>query len=395
MAEVKTERKSGFALFNYGFRPFYLLGALFAGIIIPYWGLTYLGQFTPVQPEIPMDIWHAHEMLFGFIAAIVTGFLFTAVSNWTGYPLPKGKLLAAFCFIWIIARLQFSLQIHPWLNIADMIFMPCVTIAVAINIIKAKNYKNFIVIALILGLSLLNIAFYIYLNNDDLDKMRTMLLGAINAITILLAIIGGRVIPAFTNNTIPDASPVSSRILNISALFSLFALFLGELFLPENATFTLTIITGLAFVCNAMRFLLWETLKTLRTPLLWILHLGYIWILISLALKTTYYLGLDIPYSLSIHAVTIGAIGSLTLGMMVRSTKGHTGRPLSTHIYDITIFTLINIAALVRVAGGIAFEDNIRETVLISAVMWSIAFMLFSIIYLIPLTTSRADGKPG
>ncbi len=395
MVAVTAENKTGFALFNYGFRPFYLLGALFAGVIIPYWVLTYLGHTDRIQNRIPIDIWHAHEMLFGFIAAIVTGFLFTAVSNWTGRPLPKGRLLALFCAIWLIARLQFSLQIHPWLNIADIIFMPCVTLAVANSIIRAKNYRNLIVVALLLGLSMLNISFYLYLKNHDYEMMRAMLIGAVNGITILLAVIGGRVIPAFTNGAIPAANPRSFMILHVATLVSLLALFLAELFVDSDATSVLAAISAFACIANALRFAFWDTLKTLTTPLLWILHFGYVWIIISLGLKTAHYLGLSVPYSLSIHAVTIGAVGSLTLGMMIRSSKGHTGRPLTTNISDILILSLISVAAIIRVAGGIFAEAHMSETILLSALLWSSAFILFFISYLLPLMSSRADGRPG
>jgi uncharacterized protein involved in response to NO len=215
---------------------------------------------------------------------------------------------------------------------------------------------------------------------------------ALDAVLFILAVMGGRVIPMFTNNGVPGAQAVRKPWLERLALGGVLALLVADLVAAPDGV--LAALAGLVALAHAARLYLWQPWRTYATPLVWVLHAAYAWIVIYLALRALAGLGL-VAEPLAIHALTIGAIGGMTIGMMTRTARGHTGRLLVADRYEIVCYVLVQIAAATRVFGGILFSDAYLSTVIASAVCWSAAFTLYAIRYWPVLSRARLDGKPG
>jgi uncharacterized protein involved in response to NO len=208
----------------------------------------------------------------------------------------------------------------------------------------------------------------------------------------IMAVMGGRVIPMFTNNGIPGTQAQRNPILEKLCLGGILALIVADVLLVPSM-----LIAGLASalaIAHAARLALWQPWRTLRTPLVWILHAGYAWIVVHLTLRAFAALAL-VPELIAVHALTIGGIGGLTIGMMTRTARGHTGRPLLADRRDIVCYGLVLIAAVVRVFGPLAWPNAYLPTVIAAGVCWSAAFTLYAVAYWPLLTRTRPDGKPG
>ena len=215
---------------------------------------------------------------------------------------------------------------------------------------------------------------------------------ALDMVLFIMVVMGGRVIPMFTNNGVPGANATRHALVEKLALGAVILLFAADLLqLPQTAIAIITLISALA---HSMRLYLWKPWRTLTTPLVWILHAAYAWIVVHLALRGVFALEL-LAGSYAIHALTVGAIGGLTLGMMTRTARGHTGRPLIADGFEISVFLLIQVAAVVRVFGGIASPELYGVSVQLSALLWAAAFGLYAVRYWPVLTRPRLDGKPG
>ncbi len=363
------------ALFALGFRPFYLLAGLYAALSVPLWAAQYAGWLPGANP-----LWHAHEMLFGYAFAVIAGFLFTAVRNWTARPTPAGAALAAIAGLWIAARALafFWPAAASW---ADAAFAVAVAWGIGWPILSSGN-RNWYFIPLVLALGAASIAFQVW--------PRIALSAGLDVVLFIIALMGGRVIPAFTNAAVPGAGARSLRALEIAALGSvllLLALDLAEA--PAAAPVALA-----AAVFHGMRLALWSPLRTRDRPILWILHLSYAWVVAHLALRGIAGWGL-VPAVLATHALTIGGIGGLTLGMMTRTARGHTGRPLQAGRAEVWAYVLVQAAALARVLVPIALPQAYAASVAVSAALWSAAFILFCAAFMPILSSPRIDGRPG
>jgi uncharacterized protein involved in response to NO len=378
------------SLWNLGFRPFYLLAGAFAAIAMIIWVARYAG-WTGELAYLRDPLWHAHEMIFGFAQAVIVGFLFTAVGNWTNQPTPIGRHLAIIATVWIVARVLVALSWPIAAALADTLF----TILAAAGIYKpihaANNRRNMFFVVLLGLVGLANIGFNLIMAGVLEIPARVMLQTAMNVVLLIMVIMGGRVIPMFTANAV-QAKPVRKLWLERVSVGSVIVLIVVDaLNMPSPIVATVAIVAGLA---HAMRLWLWQPWRTLHKPILWILHAAYAWIALHLLLRAAAAFGL-VSTSVSTHALTVGAIGGLTLGMMTRTARGHTGRMLQASRTETLCYVLLQIGALVRVFLPVAAPGLTLAAIILSGALWTMAFGLFAIYFWPVLTRPRLDGRPG
>lgn len=388
------------ALFAYGFRPFFLLAALDAIANMIIWLVAFLNPRLWPDRAGPAMYWHAHEMLFGFVAAAIAGFLLTAVPGWTGRKSYAGIPLYSMTGLWLAGRIAMA----PWpssvalaTSLVDLAFFPALVVAVAPTLIKARKFRNLPFIGLLALLFLANLCFH-------LGRLGLLNVGehiglaiAIDIILILITVVGGRIIPAFTRSGLarPGAAVdiQSRKWLEIASTVSILAVLAGDIAAPLSQMNGLIALA--AALIQALRLGQWEGYRTLRNPLVWILHLGYLWLVLGLLLKAAWLLAAP-PWSDKwIHALTAGAFTTMILAVMTRASLGHTGRALIAPRPVAVCYMLISLAALVRVLGPSALPVSYNWIVLASGSIWIGAFGLFLWIFFPILVRPRIDGKPG
>ncbi|HEY0826064.1 MAG TPA: NnrS family protein [Ramlibacter sp.] len=380
----------GFALWQLGFRPFYLLASSFAALSILLWSLQFTGWLP--APYLSGPLWHAHEMLFGFTLAVIVGFLFTAGRNWTGKPTPTGWKLGALALLWLVARV---LVLTPWgwaSAVANFAFPLAAAIALAIPFIAARNRRNYFFVALLVLLSLVTLG--IHLNQLGVIAVPPWagMQVALDAVLFILCVMGGRVIPMFTNNGVPGANARRHPLLEKAALGLVLAVLAADVL--QAPAWLLGAVAALAAAAHLARWLLWQPWATVRTPLVWVLHLAYAWIAVHLALRALAAAGWVIP-SAATHALTVGAIGGLIIGMMTRTARGHTARRLQADRWDVAAYLLVAAAALVRVLLPLAVPAWTLHAILASGALWSTGFAVYAARYFSVLARPRLDGKAG
>lgn len=383
------------AVWGKGFRPFFLLAALFAVAMVPLWLLVVGGSVAPRRYLEPIS-WHAHEMIFGFVAAVLAGFLLTAVGNWTKRETAVGAPLALLALLWLAGRGAMLLG-NGWppalVAGLDLAFLPALALALGRPLLAAKERRNLVMLAVVGALFLSNVAVHL----DALGVLppgsaRTACRVSLDLVTLVMLIIAGRVFPMFTRNATQAADVRSIPWLDAGCAGSMALLTLVDavaLPLPVSAS-----LAGVVGVLAAARAVGWGARHTLREPLLWILHVGYGWLVLGLLLRAASW-GWPNLATLATHALTVGAIGSLTLGMMARVSLGHTGRLLAAPAPLAAVFVAINIAALVRVAGPVLVPTRYFEVLVAATAFWSVAFAVFLVIYGRVLTAPRVDGRSG
>jgi uncharacterized protein involved in response to NO len=381
---------AGFALWQLGFRPFYLLASGFAALSVPLWALQYAGWLG--TPYLQGPLWHAHEMLFGFTLAVIVGFLFTAGRNWTGRPTPTGAALAALAALWVAARVLVLTPFAWAAAVANVAFPLAVAIALAIPFVAAGNRRNYFFVGLLLLLSAAAAWVHLALLGVLPWPGRAGMQLALDAVLFIVAVMAGRVVPMFTNNGVRGAAARRRPWVEKAALGSLLALLATDA-LQASALVVGTLAAGAALV-HAWRWLLWQPWKTLRVPIVWVLHAAYLWIPVHLALRALAEVGAA-PASAATHALTAGAIGGMVIGMMTRTARGHTGRALRADPADVACYGLVLLGALVRVAVPLLAPAFTVPSVLLSAALWSAGFALYAVRYWPMLTRTRLDGKPG
>ena len=380
---------TGLSLFSAGFRPFYLFAATWSALMVPLWIWIYSrGQTVALRIDVA---WHAHEMLFGYICGIIAGFLLTAVPNWTGRLPVTGVPLALLFGLWAIGRLAMLSPAHDGLTaaLADSAFLCVFAVVIWREILTGKNWRNLQVAVMVSLLALANIAFH---SGETQVTIRL----ALGVILTLVALIGGRIIPSFTTNWLKKAGmalmpPAFNRRDLLVMVMTAVAL-LGWGLVPASpwSGGALLAAGGL----NGWRLSRWRGLATRKEPLLWILHVGYAWLVIGLVLLGLAALGQAVnppgavPMQAGLHALTAGAIGVMTLAVMTRSSLGHTGRPLTAGRGTLIIYLLVNAAALVRVAAALVPQVYMSGLIL-SAMLWMAAFGGFVLVYGPRLVTAR------
>jgi uncharacterized protein involved in response to NO len=381
----------GFALWALGFRPFYFLAAAYASLSVLLWVLEYAG-WLPV-PFLEAPTRHAHEMLFGYAFAVIAGFLFTAVRNWTDRPTPTGGWLAAIVALWVAARIAVLFGGPVLAGVLNLAFPVAVAIGIAIPMARSRNRRNYFFVPLLVAVGLAALAVHLAVMGVLPWEARTVSIAiALDVVMFIIAVVGGRVMPMFTNNAIPGAGARRVAWIEKAALGGLLLLIVADLFAAPPAVLApLAIVVALA---HAARLALWHPWRALGTPLVWVLHFAYAWIPIHLLLRASAALGAVAP-QFAIHALTIGAIGGMTIGMMTRTARGHTARPLRADAWEVACYLLILAAAVIRVFVGMAWSEGYLWTVLASGFCWSLAYGLYAIRYWPILSRPRLDGKPG
>ena len=379
------------ALWNLGFRPFYVLAGLFATLSVPVWMAQYAGWLHGYA-IIAGPLWHAHEMLFGYAFAVIVGFLFTAGRNWANQPTPTGRTLAAIAALWLAARV---LVLTPYALAAaafDTAFAFAAAIGIAVPFVRSGNRRNYFFVALLLGMGLANLAFHLGMAGLlDLPVQRGLQVG-LDLVLFIMVVMGGRVIPMFTMNGIPGVFCARVPSLERLAPGSVLVLLAADVAGAPDAV--IGAIAAAAAAAHAARLGLWRPWLTLAKPIVWILHFAYAWIVLALALRALAAFDL-VPAGLAIHALTVGAIGGLTLGMMTRTSLGHTGRPLQTGNAELFCYVAIQFAAVTRVFLPLAFPSLYLHAIIGSGLLWSLAFGVFTLTYWPILSRPRLDGKPG
>ncbi len=380
----------GYALWSLGFRPFYLLASVFSAISVLLWA----AQFSGLLPNAYLQgaLWHGHEMLFGYTMAVVAGFLLTAVRAWTGQETITGAPLMALAALWVAGRVLVLTPLGVWSAVVNAAFPVALALAIAVPLWRARNVRNYFFVGLLLLMATLVGALHAaLLGVFELPPRMGLVLG-LDVMLFIMAVMSGRVIPMFTNNGVPGAGAERRALIEKLALASVLLLLAADLLqLPSGLVAVVALGAALA---HGIRLWLWRPWRTLAVPLVWILHAAYAWIVTYLAMRALSAAGL-IGASYAIHAFTVGAIGGLTMGMMTRTARGHTARPLRADGFELACFLLIQAAAMVRVFGGMITPAWYLASVQISGVLWAAAFGLFAVRYWPVLTQPRLDGNPG
>ena len=380
----------GFALWNLGFRPFYLLASVFSAFSVLLWTAQLSGYLPSAYLQGP--VWHGHEMLFGYTTAVIAGFLLTAVRAWTNQPTPAGMPLMALAALWVCGRVLVLTPFAMTAAVANAAFPVAVALAIGIPLYRARNVRNYFFAGLLVLMGGLIFAVHLALQGRYALSPRVGVQLALDVVLFIMAVMGGRVIPMFTNSGVPGADATRHALVEKMALGTVILLFAADLLqLPQTFIAMIALASALA---HAVRLYLWRPWRTLAAPLVWILHAAYAWIVVHLVLRGVLALEL-LAGSYATHALTVGAIGGLTLGMMTRTARGHTGRPLAADGCELAVFLLIQVAAVLRVFGGIASSGLDMPSVQLSGLIWAVAFGLFSVRYWPVLTRPRLDGKPG
>jgi len=385
------------AFLSYGFRPFFLLGALWGGLAVLAWVPMLSGAIGTRSLFSPVD-WHAHELLFGYVPAIVTGFLLTAIPNWTGRLPVQGLPLAGLALLWLAGRfaIWFSADIG-WLAamFVDCAFLLALAIAAGREIVAGKNWRNLKVLAPVTVLLAANVLFHAEAHLDGVTDVSRRL--GLAATILLIMIIGGRIIPSFTRNWLvrenPGRLPVPFNRFDMAAIVASAAALGLWVLLPERPE--TGILLAAAGLLNLARLSRWAGHRTLRDPLLLVLHVAYLFVPAGLIVSGLAALSpATLPPVAGIHVFGVGAIGAMTLAVMARATLGHTGRELRAGPATTLVFCAIVAAAPLRFAA--ALMPGEVWLLHASATLWIAAFIGFTVCYAGPLTQPRAAPRqPG
>jgi uncharacterized protein involved in response to NO len=380
------------SIFQLGFRTFYSLAAIFAIVAMVLWLRAFAG-LSGTGEYLYGVVWHSHEMLFGFAAAVIAGFLLTAVRNWTGLPTPTGAALAMLAAIWLVARVMIVKGPAPLAALVDVTFLPALAMAIAGPILASKNKRNYKVLVIILLLAVLHGVFHLAsLGYTETWLPRTALFASIDVLIVLMALIGGRVIPAFTRNAIPSATSRHEPWVEVITFVSMILIIAAGVLrgfwaLPPML---MALLLAIASAAHAIRLALWDPVKTLHNPLLWMMPVAYSWIPLAFFLRALAAMNI-VAASAWIHAMTMGAVSALMLAMMMRSSLGHTGRQLVASRVDMAAFLLLQVAAIVRVVASIKAGETYQQWVVASGLIWALAFLVFVLRYLPMLSRPRVS----
>lgn len=391
---ARFEQIADHPVLNYGFRPFFALAAVEAVLGIPVWILAWLGHL-PLPPSLAPSYWHAHEMLFGFAAAALAGFLLTAVPNWTGQGPIRGRTLLLLALAWLAGRVAMASAAYlppTVVAVADLAFLPLLAAFQAPSILVRTARRNGIFVVILAALTLANLAVHL----EALGVADTAARGlhlALGILVLAVTLVGGRIVPAFTQNGLKGQGiPCAIKPLPWLDLAAIATV--GLTVLAEAAQAPAAVVgglAGLASVAALARLMRWQGHRTWRWPLLWVLHLGMAWLAAGLALKALAALGLA-PEAASLHALGAGAVGTMILAVMTRATLGHTGRPLVAVPGSAFAYIAVVLGALLRVLAACLPELQPWATVA-AGLLWAGGFAGFLWLYGGMLVIARDDGR--
>jgi len=391
IADAHPRGRRRAALWTLGFRPFYLGGALFGCVAMLVW-LAMLDGYAPPRfaPALPGVLWHVHEMIFGFGAAIVAGFLLTAVRAWTAQNPAQGAPLAALWLLWLAGRVAVAFASPVVAAVVDVAFLPVVALALLRVLARANNRHNlFLPVALGL-LAVLNLLFHAWAANGHADWALRAAYVAVGLLVVFVTIIGGRIIPSFTVNAIPGFAVrrwplVEAAVVPLTAL----AFVLDGVAAAPPAVAAAALAAAFA---HGLRQYGWRSWRVGNRPILAILHVAYAWIPAGCALLALAALGV-VAHSVAMHAFTVGAIGCAIVAMITRTARGHTGRPLVAGRMELACYALLVAAALVRTLGPWLAPQALVLWIDVSGACWIAALAVYCARYAGWLASPRADGK--
>ncbi len=369
------------AILSYGFRPFFLLGAAYAALLVPLWIWAFL-ESTTVPGNMVGVAWHRHEMLFGYLAAVMAGFVLTAVPNWTGRLPISGMRLLVLTGLWFLGRIAMSVHFDPLVAaLADLAFPSVLAAAVWREILAGRNYRNIPVGLLLTIFGLANLLDHAGQVLPPLADYGIRMVLSVAA--MMIALIGGRVTPSFTRNWMArhDKMPLPmpfGRLDQLALAASAIGLLLWVIAPDIAPTGVALILAGLLLLARLVR---WRGHRAMKEPIVLILHLGYLWLAVALCL-----LGIAnvdaaiVPVSAAIHALAAGAIGTMTLAIMTRASRGHTGRPISADAGTLLIYVLASAGAVSRVSASF-FLDLYEPLIIFGGTLWSLTFATFVVAY--------------
>ncbi len=377
-------------LISYAFRPFFLFNGVFAMLIMFLWVMTLHGSGLPGATPL----WHSHEMLIGFAMAAVAGFTLTAVANWTGRPAVHGTPLALLVMSWLAGRL--AMLLATWLPASlvftlDMLFPVLLGSLLGREIISSRNRRNYPLVVIIFAVASLNALYHLGAGQwlPGGDRLAIYLL--IHTLVLLVTIIAGRIVPSFTGNWLrqqgQDQMPVNSDGVNRTALALTLLVGLTASFIPM---YPLTgVLAFAAAAVHGLRLSRWKGLATTSNPLLFVLHIAYLWLPVGYALLGCAVFGWLFTPTAALHALTMGAIGSMVLAVTTRVALGHTGRPLEAARPTVFAYWLLTLAVLVRVLGPLS-GGSFMLMIDLAATGWILSFAIFTWVYWPILSRPRA-----
>lgn len=386
-------------LFRLGFRPFFAFGAFFSVLSILVWG-SYLAGHLSLNLYGGGIFWHMHEMIFGFVCAIVVGFLLTAVQNWTGQRGLSGKPLLLLFLLWFTGRV---VMLFPDIlgqllsGLIDVAFLPIAATVLAIPIIKVKQSRNMFFVPLLLLFTLANIMMHLSKTNGSVNQIMPSAYIAVMLVTLLMSIMAGRVTPMFTANGTQTTKVQPIPALELTTNISLFLLVLSYFVHPfaEIPNEVKSVLFLTAGISQMFRWLRWKPWITFGVPLLWSLHSALFFIWFGLIMLGIGHIFDTLPLNHVWHLLTIGGMGGLILAMISRVTLGHTGRPVQPPKIMSFAFILILIATISRVFGPWFMPENYSFFINFSVLCWFSSYGIFVIKYGPMLLTPRKDGRPG
>jgi uncharacterized protein involved in response to NO len=371
----------GPALLSYGFRPFFLLGSIWAGLEVLAWLPMFYGELSFTSAFSPRD-WHVHELLFGYVPAIIAGFLLTAIPNWTGRLPLQGRPLLVLVLAWLAGRIAVTLSAHlGWLAAAliDVSFLVLMAAAVAREIVAGRNWRNLKMVAILGLLAAANLAFHLEAHLEGVAHYATR--AGIAIVVLLITVVGGRIVPSFTRNWLMRQP--TGRLPAPFGRFDEFCMVLTGFSLvlwvamPEHAATGFAQLFAALF--NAIRLMRWAGDRTAADRLVLVLHVGFVFVPLGFLLNALSAFGVLAP-SAGIHAWTVGAIGIMTLAVMSRATLGHTGRALEASTGLHAVYALAVIATLARICAVV--EPDWSVTLMhVAAFAWAAAFLGFAALY--------------
>lgn len=381
----------GLPLLRLGFRPFYLCAALLAALAVPLWIAMFLGRLS-LSPAAPPVLWHAHEMLFGFATAVIVGFLLTAGKAWTGLATPRGTFLGVLVTLWLAARITAVVAPYPVYALLDGIFLPVVAVIFLNLLLRARNRRNLPLAGILILLSVSNVVFHLAVTNSLAISPLSALHAGLALIVMIECVMAGRVIPAFTMSATPGLKLTANpKLERITLLLTALGLALW-VFAPPGWV-TLVALASAAGL-HLHRLWQWQPLVTRARPILWILHAAYAWIPLGLGLLALAQIAV-VPVAAGLHALAVGATGGLIIGMITRTARGHTGRPLKVSGPEVTAYALVMIAAVLRVLLPLVSPDLLPLSLVGAALAWTVAFTIYLVIYTPWLMQTRLDGQDG
>jgi uncharacterized protein involved in response to NO len=387
-----------FALFAYGFRPFFLAAGVYALVGLIAWLWIYATGVQPM-PNQPAQLWHGHEMLYGFVGAAIAGFLLTAVPSWTSARGFAGTPLIMLAALWLAGRLAFAAAaVLPVALVAvcELAFIPALGALLAPPLLRARN-RNSPLLLVLASIWLTDAVFMYALMRDDVLLARTTLLVAIDIVLLLVTVIGGRIVPAFTANALRARGRATDLRSSRWTDGILIGAMIAVVFVDIIASWHPVAggVAAVAAITHVWRLIGWRSWRTLDEPLVWSLHLAYAWLPVGLAMKAMYLAGSVACAAHWLHALTIGVAAAMILAVMTRASLGHTGRPLLASRLIGGAYILLSLAAVMRVLAPPLAPGAYQWSVMVAGTLWICAFAIFVVVYRPILLRPRIDGRQG